>query len=129
VAKLQAIANALQLSLDEYLSRFAELVALPRLNGQEKAEALTPFEMVEDLIGSVDSNERASIKTKRHPSLEMDFGAYLIEKHNKEQRRFFALQKIAAQQGVTADQWVGQNFPNGCDSHGRSLKEFLDTLP
>jgi hypothetical protein len=55
-AKLRAIADALQLSLDEYLSRIADLVALPQTNGQEKAEGLTPFELVEDLIGSVDSS-------------------------------------------------------------------------
>ncbi|HZF39083.1 MAG TPA: hypothetical protein VE715_09685 [Blastocatellia bacterium] len=55
-AKLQTIANALQLSLDEYLSKVAELVAAPQTNGQEKTEELTPFELVEDLIGSVDSS-------------------------------------------------------------------------
>ncbi|MGE0131299.1 MAG: hypothetical protein AB7U82_24725 [Blastocatellales bacterium] len=57
-----------------------------------------------------------------------DFGAYLLEKHNKEQRRFFVLQKIAAQQDVTAAEWVRQHFPNGRDSLGRSLAEFLDSL-
>jgi hypothetical protein len=57
-----------------------------------------------------------------------DFGAYLLEKHNQEQRRFLALQKIAAQQGVTAAEWVRQQFPNGRDNLGRSLTEFLDTL-
>ncbi len=56
------------------------------------------------------------------------FGAYLLEKHNKEQRRFFALQKIAEQQGVTAAEWVRQHFPNGRDNMGRSLAEFLDSL-
>jgi hypothetical protein len=55
-AKLQSIANALQLSLDEYLSRIADLVSISQTNGQEKTEVLTPFELVEDLIGSVDSS-------------------------------------------------------------------------
>lgn len=55
-ARLRAIANALQLSLDEYLARIAQLVALPQTNGQEKTSGLTPFELVEDLIGSVDSS-------------------------------------------------------------------------
>jgi hypothetical protein len=57
-----------------------------------------------------------------------DFGAYLLEKHNKERRRYLALQKIAAQQGVTAAEWVRQHFPNGRDILGRSLAECLDTL-
>lgn len=55
-AKLQGIAYALQLSLDEYLSRITDLVALPQTNGQEPAAGLTPFELVEDLIGSTDSS-------------------------------------------------------------------------
>lgn len=54
--KLQAMADALQLSLDEYLSWMADLVAPPPTNGQEKTAELTPFELVEDLIGSVDSS-------------------------------------------------------------------------
>ncbi len=54
--KLHARAAALQLSLDEYLSNIADLAALPRTNGQEQAAGLTPFELVEDLIGSVDSS-------------------------------------------------------------------------
>jgi hypothetical protein len=57
----------------------------------------------------------------------IEFGAYLLEKHNREQRRFFALQELAAQQGVTAAEWVRRHFPNGCDNLGRSLAEFLDT--
>jgi hypothetical protein len=58
-----------------------------------------------------------------------DFGVYLLEKHNKERQRFFALQKMAAQEGMIPDEWVRQHFPNGRDSQGRSLAEFLDTLP
>ncbi len=54
--KLKAVAEALQLSLDEYLSRMAELVALPQTSGRETAEGRTPFELVEELIGSVDSS-------------------------------------------------------------------------
>lgn len=54
--KLQAMADALQLSLDEYLSWMAGIVAPPPINGQEKTAELTPFELVEDLIGAVDSS-------------------------------------------------------------------------
>lgn len=53
---MQAVASTLQLSLDEYLSRIAELVVLPQANAAGQAEGPTPYELVEDLIGSVDSS-------------------------------------------------------------------------
>lgn len=55
-AKLRALAFALHLSLDEYLSRIADLIAPPPTNGEAKAAELTSFELVEDLIGSVDGS-------------------------------------------------------------------------
>ena len=55
--KLQMLADGLQISLDEYLARIAGLFALPQMNGHGKVEEeKTPFELVEDLIGSVDSS-------------------------------------------------------------------------
>jgi phosphoketolase len=73
-------------------------------------------------------SDGAQIQEENSSHATPDFGAYLLEKHNKEQRRFLALQKMAAQQGVTAAEWVRQHFPNGRDSLGRSLAEFLDSL-
>lgn len=55
--KLQSLADGLQLSLDEYLARIAGLFAFPQTNGHAKVvEEKTPIELVEDLIGSVDSS-------------------------------------------------------------------------
>lgn len=55
-AKLRAVASALHLSLDKYLARIADLVAPQPANGQSQAAEMTPYELVEDLIGSVDSS-------------------------------------------------------------------------
>jgi len=57
-AKLQAIAAALQLSLEEYLEKVTELVPLPtqpETNGQP-ATAKTPFELGQAFIGAIDSS-------------------------------------------------------------------------
>ena len=59
-AKLQAIAQALQLSLDEYLGKVMGLIPWPTTpvpNGQPAAtETRTPFELAQDLIGALDSS-------------------------------------------------------------------------
>ena len=59
-AKLQAIAQALQLSIDGYLEKVTELVPLPETietNGQAPAtEAKTPFELGQAFIGAIDSS-------------------------------------------------------------------------
>ncbi len=57
-AKLQAIAAALQLSLDGYLEKVTELIPLPvplETNGQPAA-AKTPFELAQAFIGAIDSS-------------------------------------------------------------------------
>ena len=60
-AKLQAIAASLQLSLDGYLEKVAELVplpetlALPETNGPPAATK-TPYELAKDFIGAIDSS-------------------------------------------------------------------------
>ena len=103
-AMLQTKATAEGLSLADYLRHFAE-----DMNGTMSPISAPPEE-----------NGTHAVQ---------DFGVYLVEKHNREQHRFFALQKVAGQQGVTAAEWVRRHFPNGRDSLGRSLAEFLDTLP
>ncbi len=59
-AQLQAIAQALQLSLDEYLGKVIGLVswsATPAPNEQSAAtETRTPFELAQDSIGAIDSS-------------------------------------------------------------------------
>ena len=59
-AKLQAIAAALQLSLEGYLEKVTELVPLPEtlaLNGQAPTTAAkTPFELGQAFIGAIDSS-------------------------------------------------------------------------
>jgi hypothetical protein len=57
-----------------------------------------------------------------------DFGAYLVEKHEREKQRSAALQSIAAQQGILPGEWVRQHFPNGRDNQGRLLSEALDAF-
>lgn len=103
-ALLRAKAAAQALSLADYLRHLAE-----DMNG-----TVTPFSTPPEENG-----------THAVP----DFGAYLLEKHNQEQCRFLALQKVAAQQGVSAAEWVRQHFPNGHDCQGHSLAEALNTLP
>lgn len=69
--------------------------------------------------GYLEKNETGAVK---------GFGAYLVEKHEKERQRFFALQDLAAQQGVSPGEWVRQHFPDGRDNQGRLLSEVLDTV-
>lgn len=57
-AKLQAIAAALQLSVDGYLEKVTELVPLPAppaANGQPGV-GKTPFELGQAFIGAIDSS-------------------------------------------------------------------------
>jgi hypothetical protein len=123
IQALIAQANASGLTVNDYL---AQLLGLTNGydDGEAETRALTPYELVEDLIGAVDS----SIPDPTSPPRHTAFGAYLAEKHDKEVKRSSVLAKVAAQQGITSDEWVRRHFPNGRDSQGRSLSEALDSL-
>lgn len=85
-AKLQAIAAALQLSLDGYLEKVAELVPLPvtpETNGQPAA-AKTPFELGQAFIGAIDS----SVPDPDSPPIHTAFGQHLLEEHRKQLEKF-----------------------------------------
>lgn len=115
---LQQRAEAQGKTLDAFLRELVEA----RENRAQTA--VTPYELVADLIGAVDS----SIPDPTSPPRHTTFGAHLLEKHHQEIKRSAALEDIAARQGVTPEEWVRQNFPNGRDSQGRLLAERLDTL-
>ena len=78
------------------------------------------------LVGMIDSSVPTSdpYAQPRHT----EFGAYLAKKHEDEKRRFFVLEEIAEKDGMTPQEWVRQNFPNGKDAQGRSLSQILDSF-
>lgn len=123
IQALIAQADANGLTVNDYLAR---LLGLANGYDHEKSEThtLTPYELIEDLIGAVDS----SLPDPSSPPMHTEFGDYLTGKHMREQRRSSALAKIAAELGITPQDWVSQNFPNGRDSQGRSLSEALDAI-
>jgi hypothetical protein len=123
IQALIAQANASGLTVNDYLARLLGLTNGHDGEGPE-TRTITPYELVEDLIGAVDS----SIPDPTAPPRHTAFGAHLAEKHDKEVKRSSALANVAAQQGITPDEWVRRNFPNGRDSQGRSLSEVLDSL-
>ncbi len=104
--------QTIQISEATYQALMEEI----RLRGVTLEEFLQSVLLVN---GQPEKNETGAVK---------DFGAYLIEKHEKEAQRFSALKNVAAQQGVSPGEWVRQHFPNGRDNQGRLLSESLDTL-
>jgi len=81
--RLQAIADALQLSLDDYLARIAALVPLHPANGERKAQEERPLaELLEGLVGVIDSSapDPDPSAQPRHTL----FGQLLIEKFRKQ---------------------------------------------
>jgi hypothetical protein len=123
IQALMAQANDKGLTVNDYLARLLGL-SNGYNNEEAKTQALNPYELVEDLIGAVDSR----ISESSSPPMKTEFGAYLAEKHLKELKRSSALANIAAQLGITPDEWVRRNFPNGRDTQGRSLSEALDAI-
>lgn len=59
---------------------------------------------------------------------DAELRACLAEKHEVERRRFFALEEQAEKEGLTPEEWVRQNCPNGKDLQGRSLAQILDGI-
>ncbi len=102
---LQAQASNQGLSIDALLRRLAE-------NGNG----------TESYLLKIQSNGIATQTQGEQETL----GNYLREKHEDEKRRFFALEEIAEKQGVTPQEWVRQNCPDGKDNQGRSLSQILD---
>jgi hypothetical protein len=84
--RLQAIADALQLSLDDYLARIAALVPLHASNAEQKAQEERPLaELLEGLVGVLDSSARdPDPSAKPRHTL---FGQLLIEQFRKQKWR------------------------------------------
>jgi hypothetical protein len=121
IQALIALADANGLTINDYLAR---LLGLPNGRDDSGAEtrALAPDELVENLIGAVDSSIADPPSLPRHTA----FGAYLAEKQDKEVKRSTTLANVAAQQGITPYEWVHRNYTSRRDSQWRSLSEALD---
>jgi len=80
--RLQAIAAGMNIPLSEWLDRIAQVIPAPAANVQPKEEEFSPYELVEDLIGAVDSSAPdpdPDAKPRHTP-----FGQLLVEKFRKE---------------------------------------------
>jgi hypothetical protein len=104
--------QTIQISEATYQALMEEI----RLRGVTLEEFLKSFLLAN---GHSEKNEAGAVK---------DFGAYLLEKHEREKQRFAALQHIAAQQGIPPGEWVRRHFPQGRDNQGRLLSEALDAF-
>ncbi len=126
---LQAQASNLGLSVDALLRKFAENknneLALS-YDTEPKATQLTPYQIAKakGLLGAVDSN----VPNPDSPPIHTEFGEYLAKKHEDEKQRFFVLEEIAEKEGVTPQEWVRKNCPDGKDNQGRSLSQILDSF-
>lgn len=81
--RLQAIADALQLSLDDYLARIAALVPIHPANEEQKAQEERPLaELLDGLVGVIDSSvpDPDPSAQPRHTL----FGQLLVEKFRKQ---------------------------------------------
>jgi hypothetical protein len=82
-AKLQAIADALHLSLDDYLAGIAALVPLHQANGEQRALEGHPLrELLDGLVGVIDSSVPDSDPSAQ--SRHTLFGQLLVEKFRKQ---------------------------------------------
>lgn len=82
-AKLQAVAAALELSLEEYLERIAALFPALPINGAAKVQrGPTPYELAKDLIGSIDSSIPDDDPDSQPEYTE--FGAHLLQEYRKQ---------------------------------------------
>ena len=107
---------------------------LQTLQAQASHQGLSIDALLRKLTENGNGTENYPLKVQANgvatqtPDEKETLGDYLLEKHEDEKRRFFVLEEIAEKQGVTPQEWVRQNCPNGKDSQGRSLSQILDSF-
>lgn len=78
--KFQVAAAALNLSIQEYLERVAELLYSERSSDLDQSQGKTPYELGKEFIGKINSSILDS-SVKPHKTA---FGELLLEKYKKQ---------------------------------------------